>query len=547
MTTTTASSGLWLRPLGDAAASGLAPAALAGEGPVQIGRARDCDVCLADPTISRRHASLVRREGRWFLVDLSRQGTWLNGVRLEAEAPALTAPGDYIRIASYSFRIESEAADGGTRANTQRLLAPGTIVERVPQREIGLVAQRRLDLLIEGAGAIQQALDEEGLARAVLEAVLQGTGYPRAAVLRATSSADQVEVLESRDTAPGAGAAFSFSQSLLRESGSGHIARLSRHGGANLGQSIERLGINSALCAPVMLDAAVVAYIYLDAREDERPGDADAVGFCQAISKLAGMALSSLKRADLEKRQRRLEEDLKGARQAQAFLCPKPEGIVGPLRYAMRTHPGRVVAGDLFDIFPIDERRVGACFGDVSGQGMGAAIHMTAVLAGLRSALARCPDPAEVSTSVNRYIAERSPEDMFVSLWVGVFDAASRTLAYVDAGHGHWLIKRSGQGASSPGRPGGLLLGIEPSYVYTAESLVLGEGDRIVLFSDGVCECASRGGEQFGTPRVAAALDGSGSPAEDVSRLFAASLEFSGGASLTDDTTVASIELSAPG
>ena len=57
----------------------------------------------------------------------------------------------------------------------------------------------------------------------------------------------------------------------------------------------------------------------------------------------------------------RLEEDLQGARQAQAFLSPKSEGEFGRLRYATRTYPGRFVAGDLFDIFRLDDHRVGIC------------------------------------------------------------------------------------------------------------------------------------------------------------------------------------------
>ena len=70
------------------------------------------------------------------------------------------------------------------------------------------------------------------------------------------------------------------------------------------------------MCAPIVLDASVVGYIYLDSRADEQAGYPDAAGFCHAISKMAGLALSNLKRAELQQRQRRLEEDLQGARHA---------------------------------------------------------------------------------------------------------------------------------------------------------------------------------------------------------------------------------------
>jgi serine phosphatase RsbU (regulator of sigma subunit) len=294
----------------------------------------------------------------------------------------------------------------------------------------------------------------------------------------------------------------------------------------------------------VTLDSAVVAYIYLDAREGERPGAAEAVGFCQAISRFTGLALANIKRADLQNRQMRLEEDLRGARQAQAFLCPSGQGSIGPLRYAVETRPGRVVAGDLFDVFPIGSGRVGLCFGDVSGQGMAAGIHMTAVLASLRTALLAGPDPADATAFVNRYMTERSPEHVFVSLWVGVYDLEDGTLRYVDAGHGHWLVKRRGEQAAPAGRPGGLIVGVDAEHRYGALTLRLEPGDRVILYSDGVSERASPGGELFGTERVIAALEGSASPQEDVARLFAAGQEFAGGAAIADDTTAASVERS---
>jgi serine phosphatase RsbU (regulator of sigma subunit) len=251
-------------------------------------------------------------------------------------------------------------------------------------------------------------------------------------------------------------------------------------------------------------------------------------------------------RGELEKRQLRLEEDLRGARQAQAFLGPRADGVIGSVSFAGRTEPGRVVAGDLFDIFSLDDGRVAVCFGDVTGQGMPAAIQMTAVASYLRAALARYGEPAAATAAVNRYLAERTPEHVFSSLWAGVLDAAAGTLIYVDAGHGHWCVRRLGAAPRAAGRPGGLLIGIDPDYHYEAESIEVRPGDRVILMSDGVIERASPDGEQFGMNRALDALAGATSPAEDVQLLFAASAQFAETGSIADDTTVASIELLGP-
>jgi len=534
---------LRLEPLGSARDVKTASTVLSGNGPVVIGRGRSCEVCLPDPTVSRRHASLVHRDGQWFVIDLGgRQGTFLNGVKLEPDCPTAAAPGDFVRIGPYSFRLECGEPGGGTLARMDQMVAPGTIVERVPDRDIGTLAQRRLELLIDGAAAMHQASDEEGLGRSVVALALAGTGFSRAAVLRSMGSDDRAQIVASREVGDHPDESFSFSRSLLREASSGHIARLSRQSAHAMGQSIERLGITSALCAPIIVDT-VVGYIYLDSREAERSAYPDAAGFCQAVSRLAGLALANLKRAELQKRQDRLEEDLKGAREAQAILCPPASGVLGGLQYAMRISPGRVVAGDLFDIFELDDHRVGVCFGDVSGQGMRAAIHMTAVVSHLRAALARHGDPAGAANDVNRYIAEHSPADVFVSLWVGLFVEDGRVLRYVDAGHGHWMTKRHDQPPTLADRPTGLLIGIDPSFQYATRSLTLQPRDRVILFSDGVCERTSAEGEQFGSSRVRESLAKSTSPAEDVRRLFESIEEFAGTGGVSDDTTVASIEL----
>ena len=59
-----------------------------------VGRHRDCDVVLADPTVSRQHARLVFRASRWIIQDLqSTNGTVLNGNRIGRSE---LHPGDHL-------------------------------------------------------------------------------------------------------------------------------------------------------------------------------------------------------------------------------------------------------------------------------------------------------------------------------------------------------------------------------------------------------------------------------------------------------------------
>jgi hypothetical protein len=75
---------------------------LAGR-PLTIGRAADADVVVADPLVSRRHARLVVRGGRFVLADLgSKNGTRVNG---ESIREAVVAPGDRIELGGSRLEI----------------------------------------------------------------------------------------------------------------------------------------------------------------------------------------------------------------------------------------------------------------------------------------------------------------------------------------------------------------------------------------------------------------------------------------------------------
>ena len=526
------------------------------DAPSVVGRSSNVDRQLPDKTVSRRHFKLLKRGANWLLTDLaSRHGTFLNGVRLEAEQPAPINDGDLIRVGPWTLRVIDDADRGTSLPTANDLATTSHRVQRVPVRELRSVAQQRLDLLIECAAGINAATTEAELGERALDAVTRGTGFRRAAFIRQVSAAGDVQVIaavgpgsdEVNPEAPthkGATtthANFTFSRSLINAASGGEIVRMTGESGQNYGESIIRLGISSALCAPIMLGASVEAYLYLDARDSENSVAQDAAAFCQAISRMCGLALANLKRIDLEFKSARLMDELKAAREAQVRLMPPGVGTVGAFDYAMQNKPGRTVAGDLFDVIDLGGGRMALFLGDVMGKGVGAAILMATAQAELRTALSRGDAPDRAVLRANESIAARSAEGEFVTLWLGVLDPEHQRLDFVDAGHGLWLVLRPGQEPETVACEGGILLGISETAEYQTESVEFPPGSRLVVFSDGLVEQRNPENEQFGLERTKAVLGGTGTPRDDVVALARAVRDHAETDALADDLTVASV------
>ncbi len=551
--------------------------------PVVLGRSSTCQVILADESVSRRHAQIHHTNGTWFITDLgSRHGTHVNMTQLGPNSAVPLSNDDLVLLGPWTFRVRTGEVSSNSHITGDDRLADQERVERVQEREMAAITQNRLNLLMNCAAAVAGAPDEVRLARAIIQAAIEGTGFPRAAILREEKAgSNEFDIIAVRGPSDAktdpSGAApqavptgLRFSTSLINAARSGDLAQLKSDPGLAGGASIITLGIQTAMCAPIAVGGVISSFLYLDARTGESGGargfmggfapgpggpgaggplprtaaiQQDAAAFCMALAKMYSLAMANILREQLSQRQATIEKELTAAREAQRLIMPPDEGVVGGVRYAMRMRSGRFVAGDLFDVLQLTDGRVAVFLGDVAGKGIGAAILMATAQTHLNASLRAHKDPAVAVAEVNRYMCSHVAQNKFISLWLGVFEPATGNVCFVDAGHGHWLIVENADGTSIRriDANGGLPLGIDSEYVYQAEQLRLGPSDRLVVFSDGVIEQHSPEGPMFGLARVIDAIRESPGEAEDVRRLFEAVATYAQTESLSDDTTVASI------
>jgi serine phosphatase RsbU (regulator of sigma subunit) len=162
----------------------------------------------------------------------------------------------------------------------------------------------------------------------------------------------------------------------------------------------------------------------------------------------------------------------------------------GPIRTDWCHRPCTRLGGDAFSYGVLDEDHVVACLIDVSGHGVGAAMHSVSVLNVLRQrALPGTDfrDPAQVLCNLNAMFPMEAHDGMFLTIWYGVYSAAERVLSFATGGHHAGYLYAPGE----PGRPlrtRGPMIGAIPGYGYTSDRVSVPSGAVLYLFSDGAFE-----------------------------------------------------------
>ena len=265
--------------------------------------------------------------------------------------------------------------------------------------------------------------------------------------------------------------------------------------------------------------------------------------------------------ADLQAANVRMQTDLDAAAKVQAALLPVSMTDVPGYAFGWRFKPSAWLAGDILNVFRLDERYVGLYLLDVSGHGVAAALLSVTV----SRFLSPVRDPASLlwwreetdGSGVTHYrlqpparvaarLSERFPFDdktgQFFTLVYGLLDLHTHRLRYVSAGH-PGVIHVARQGAARIIEVSGYPIGVAPDE-YDEHEVELAPGDRLYVYSDGVPEAMDANDNTFGTDRLLAQLDQMPRQSLDVtlSSLVDRIDHWRGGGRVHDDLSVLALE-----
>ena len=514
-----------------------------------VGRGKDSDFRLPGniESVSRRHAEFVIRQGQWYVADQgSRWGTIVNGMRIPAKRPVPLREGDLVRIHPWTFRFSTSGAVSYFSVDIEED-RNFTVVRTLSDSSSEPLRQDLLHLLLEAASQIQSAADETALAAVLTDIARRGTGLRNATVLRALDAEGNVgePILDSA-----ARKTMRFSRSLLAAASKGVVAEFSSATQTDVALSIVQENIRAAICAPLMTDKTVAAYLYLDSSGSGEGPTAlrpNAAGFCQALARMGGLALANLKRIEVERGAALLESELKSAAEAQKWILPRAPVTAGPFTCAGLSRPGGYLGGDFFDAQVLAGGRLAVCLGDVSGHGAAASVLMTAAQGFLHAALGESGDLTRAVAGLNAFVQPRRPWDKFITLWIGLFDTEAMKLQYVDAGHGFGLLLKNDGPPQKLDENGGPPIGIDADFDYRPATISLAAGERVLVVSDGIVEQTSPETpselppRQFGLDGVVTAIQTAGT-GDLVGQIFRDLEAFARGAAQSDDATAVLVQ-----
>jgi sigma-B regulation protein RsbU (phosphoserine phosphatase) len=210
--------------------------------------------------------------------------------------------------------------------------------------------------------------------------------------------------------------------------------------------------------------------------------------------------------ADCRSREEILRE-LATAREVQERLLPQEYPAERGLDCAGLCRPALGVGGDYFDFVRAAHQSLGVAIGDVSGKGMPAALLMATLRASLRGqTMGRAADLAGVMANLNVAVFESSASNRYASLFYAQFDAAFRTLAFVNAGHNPPFVVKARSGNVVRLDPSGPVIGLMRECTFVERRMAVESGDVLVAFTDGITDAMNAAGDEWGEERLAHAV-----------------------------------------
>lgn len=253
--------------------------------------------------------------------------------------------------------------------------------------------------------------------------------------------------------------------------------------------------VGAALAVPIRSQGFLHGLLALGSKLSDREFDLEDLDFVSSVADQIAITIDRI-------RLQRDEEDFEQAREMQQALLPASTPQIKGIDISGTWKPARDVSGDYYDLLALGADQLGVCIGDVAGKGMPAALLMSALQAAVRASATAEMSAADLCERVRRVIVPSLAGGRFVTFFYCTIDMAAKRIRYCNAGQNPPVLVRAGGTTIRLDKGGPALSRLFSRTPYQAGEEELRDGDRIVLFTDGVSEARDSRGDDYGEERL---------------------------------------------
>jgi phosphoserine phosphatase RsbU/P len=510
--------------------------------PFTVGRKIDKDLVIADPRVSRDHASLFTEDGKFYIIDQgSRHGTFVNGERIQKQVLERNdrlefGVRDNMYVIFHPLHSSSNTArEFISQISSAQPSSEATDLERLTQF---LDAARKLNTI----GVLDEILVT------LLDYALKLIGAERAFVFLRTEEGN-MRLAAGRN---GRGEPLlddkTISRSIvddaLKSAAEFLITDTSESVDLSARQSIVAFDLRTVICIPLRkpkvqakreagapaVSDEIMGALYLDSRFASRDISKVNHQMLRAIATEAASLIENARLVQAEEEARRYQQELSIAASIQQRLMAVTIPEVPFARLGGKNLSCKEIGGDFFDAVNTDDG-LAVVLVDVSGKGVSAALLASTLQGMIYSQLTAGTRLTDIVAAANRFFTDKHIGEKYATLVIARVRNDGE-LEYVNCGHVPPLLVCGGEVI----RPthGNLPVGLLADATYESDRCPLHPGDRLVLVTDGVTEAENASGDFFDNERLeAAAIESRG-----IEGIFTAVMEFCAGTPLSDDCTV---------
>ncbi len=504
-------------------------------GETVLGRHPECQVVVEDLAVSRQHARITSRNGKFLLEDLkSRNGTHLN--RRMIQQPTRLLDGDRIRICDHVFVFHLDEASSALRQlptvdSESSGLQSSFLLDEHPGQGLSSImtqielsshsrsnqpmvasAEAKFTALMNITKALGTAIELEKVLPRVLDSLFELFRQADRGFIVLATPEGNLKPLAMKLRRENDESTFRISRTIVHHVMETRKAIISTDAAADtrfdLSQSVADYRIRSIMCAPLLDgEGRSIGILQVDSLQNNVGFAEEELDVLGTVALQAGAAIDRARLHDLALKEQRLSADLELANEIQHRLLPGAAPQIDEYALFDFYRPAEQVGGDYFDYIELPDGRVAVLVGDVVGHGIAAALLMAKVSAEARFALASEKSAAAAMNRLNQAIC-RLELDRFVTVVLVLLDAVRHEVTIANAGHLPPLVKRChGAAEVMDSTHSGLPIGVSCEFEYEQFSMDVRPGDLLAIYTDGISEAVDSNGELFGNQRVLGLLN----------------------------------------